>query len=33
MALNRRAIHSCHESEHGARDGSSLREYAARCAA
>jgi uncharacterized protein len=31
--VNRAALYSFHEKDHGTRDGSSLRDYAARCAA
>ena len=33
FAVNRAALYSFHESDHGERDGSSLRAYAQRCAA
>lgn len=33
FGVNRRALYSFHEADHGARDGSSLRDYAQRCAA
>jgi uncharacterized protein len=33
FGVNRRALYSFHEADHGMRDGSSLREYAQRCAA
>ena len=33
FGVNRPALYSFHEADHGARDGSSLRAYAARCAA
>jgi uncharacterized protein len=33
FGVNRRALYSFHEVDHGPRDGSSLREYAQRCAA
>jgi uncharacterized protein len=33
FGVNRGALYSFHEKDHGARDGSSLRAYAARCAA
>ena len=32
FGVNRRALYSFHESDHGKRDGSSLRLYAQRCA-
>ncbi|HEY0329790.1 MAG TPA: DUF1365 domain-containing protein [Rhodopseudomonas sp.] len=32
FGVNRRALYSFHESDHGPRDGSSLRDYAQRCA-
>ncbi len=33
FGVNRRALYSFHEADHGSRDGSSLRDYAQRCAA
>jgi uncharacterized protein len=33
FGVNRRALYSFHETDHGPRDGSSLRDYAQRCAA
>src|SRR6201996_6080806 len=33
FGVNRRALYSFHEADHGPRDGSPLREYAQRCAA
>ena len=33
FGVNRAALYSFHEKDHGARDGSSLRDYAAHCAA
>lgn len=33
FGVNRRALYSFHEADHGPRDGSSLRAYAGRCAA
>src|ERR1700744_3622078 len=33
FGVNRRALYSFHEADHGARDGSSLRQFAQRCAA
>src|SRR5579864_4021122 len=33
FGVNRRALYSFHEADHGPRDSSSLREYAQRCAA
>ena len=33
FGVNRAALYSFHEKDHGTRDGSSLRDYAARCAA
>ena len=33
FGVNRRALYSFHEADHGPRDGSSLRDYAQRCAA
>src|ERR1700733_16104322 len=33
FGVNRRALYSFHEADHGRRDGSSLRLYAQRCAA
>ena len=33
FGVNRRALYSFHEADHGERDGSSLRQYAQRCAA
>jgi DUF1365 family protein len=33
FGVNRRALYSFHESDHGERDGSSLRQHAQRCAA
>src|SRR5512135_3276734 len=33
FGVNRRALYSFHEADHGPRDGSSLRDHAQRCAA